>query len=482
MEIKDRIRNNRKVLSENYRLALKRELFKQSFFDFFKEAVYAIRPNDHWQFNWHHEYLCNVLQKESQRINRNEPRQQDLLINCPPSVTKSTLVSVCFNAWVWGCVNPHHSFISISHSDELAIELASVTKDLIDSVWYKTLFPNVVIKQDSTAKSNFKNTFGGQRISLSMLAGLTGFHSDYILIDDFIDSKNVSDIKLETAIRIYRETIHNRLSNPRVGLRLLIGQRVSDNDLYNFLLSKNTDNRYLHICLPIEKTADVSPQELNEYYDKNGGVLWKERFPVESFSDLTDSSQVFSTQYLQSPKNISGSIVKDHWFDIVDGSPLSDNIMFIDPAYTSKKTNDPSAILIAGIRDNIIYIKHSGQYWLEFPDLLRKIKELSVVYNTKKVLVEPKASGKSIVQQLRSETQLSIIELPIVNDSKSARLNSIAPKLESKRVKLVKGNWNENFIYEVTTFPNGKHDDQLDCLMYAVDHFLKESGKIYYYM
>jgi predicted phage terminase large subunit-like protein len=81
----------------------------------------------------------------------------------------------------------------------------------------------------------------------------------------------------------------------------------------------------------------------------------------------------------------------------------------IDSAYTSKKTNDPSALMIAGIEDNQVYVKHCSQF-------------------------------------------------------------------------LVRAGWNENFIYELTTFPNAKHDDQLDCLVHAMDTLLGVSGKIIWYM
>lgn len=480
MELDEKLKKNRVQLSKEYRLALKRELYRQSFYDFFKDAVYILRPNDNWSFNFHHEYLANLLQKEAIRVKDKLPKTNDYLINIPPRSSKSNLISICFNAWTWGCVSPYFSFLNISHSEELAVELAGSTKDLIESYWYKELFPHIQIRQDLTARSNFKNTLGGQRLSYSIGANVTGMGADFLLIDDPHDAKNVSDIKLDTTVKTYRETLFNRLNDPKVGCRILIGQRVHESDLFGHLLSRNQNGKYFHVCLPIELTEDVKPVELRGKYEN--GVLWHDHFPTESFSDLTDSEYVFATQYLQSPKPVGGGIVKEDWLEQVDSAPGAESCLFVDSALTGKKTNDPSALLIAVEKDNIVYIKHSGQYWLEFPDLIRKIKELATVHQIKKIYIEPKASGLSIAQQLRRETMLNVIELEPPKDSKMSRLQSVTPKLESKRVKIVKAGWNENFLYELTTFPNAKHDDQLDCLVYAVQRLLGEQGKISWYM
>lgn len=105
-------------------------------------------------------------------------------------------------------------------------------------------------------------------------------------------------------IKTYRETLFNRLRNPQVGVRINIGQRVAENDLSGYIKSNNQNGKYFNIVLPIEVTEDIEPKELTSNY-KNG-VLWYDRFPVESFADLTDSTYVFATQYLQRPAPRAG--------------------------------------------------------------------------------------------------------------------------------------------------------------------------------
>jgi hypothetical protein len=77
-------------------------------------------------------------------------------------------------------VNPYLTFLCISNSDELAIEFATDTKDLIESTWYQSLFPEIQLRPDTSAKSNFKNLKGGARISVSILSKITGWHADFI--------------------------------------------------------------------------------------------------------------------------------------------------------------------------------------------------------------------------------------------------------------------------------------------------------------
>jgi hypothetical protein len=246
------------------------------------------------------------------------------------------------------------------------------------------------------------------------------------LIDGPHDAKDVSDILLEKTITNYRGTIFNRLKNPNIGLRLIIGQPVHQSDLCGYLLTNNNGNKYKHFCLPMELTDDVSPIELKQYY-KNG-VLWHDRFPVESFSDLTDSQMIWATQYLQRPAPLAGGIIKKDWLEILESIPTGGVYhLFIDSAYTSSKSNDATSIMVAAVVNNIVYIKRVFELWLEFPELIKKILE---IVNTEtndrcKIYIEPKASGKSIAQQLKRETMFNVIELPPPKDSKVIRVNSI---------------------------------------------------------
>jgi phage terminase large subunit len=173
-----------------------------------------------------------------------------------------------------------------------------------------------------------------------------------------------------------------------------------------------------------------------------------------------------------------GNIIKREWFTVIDYVDFLKEVqspqweMFVDSAYTEKTTNDPTAIMVACHANNNIYIKDSRQAWMEFPQLIQEIKNLAALNNASRVHIEPKASGKSIAQQLRRETTLNIIELDAPKEDKTTRLNACASVIEGRRVFLIKGNWNDNLLNEVVRFPNGLHDDQVDNLSAVVNKYV----------
>lgn len=85
--------------------------------------------------------FVELPQKETYRIHEKRPKLHDYSTSIPPRTGKSYIVSICSNAWVWGCINPYLSFVTVSHTESLATELSFKTKQLIESDWYTTFFP-----------------------------------------------------------------------------------------------------------------------------------------------------------------------------------------------------------------------------------------------------------------------------------------------------------------------------------------------------
>ena len=102
----------------NFQLA---EKLKGSYYDFFKEFWPVIESVD-LQDNWHIKYICERLQKHYLEW-ENGGSPGDIVINLPPGSSKSRLVTIMLNAWVW-CRNPSVRFLTSSYSSEISIELA----------------------------------------------------------------------------------------------------------------------------------------------------------------------------------------------------------------------------------------------------------------------------------------------------------------------------------------------------------------------
>lgn len=119
-----------------------------------------------------------------------------------------------------------------------------------------------------------------------------------------------------------------------------------------------------------------------------------------------------------------------------------------------------------------LYVRYAGEHWLELPQLKKKLPELlkehGAATGLSKLYVEPKASGKSVVQELRSLTQLNVVEAPTPDGDKRSRVNTSSPFIEAGRVVLLERPWNAALVNQAAAFPTATHDDMLDCLTQAI--------------
>ena len=224
--------------------------------------------------------------------------------------------------------------------------------------------------------------------------------------------------------------------------------------------------------MPAELSKNVKPVELSKFYVN--GLFDPIRKPHERLIiEKTElGSYGYAGQMQQEPSPEGGGIIKKHWFIIVKKDlpmPVEAVTKFqLDTAYTEDTENDPSAIVPYYIQNNNLYITHAISVWKEFPEFMtflpeyvrgKGYKDQSMIY------VEPKASGKSVVQTVKKGTTLNIIESEAPKDDKLSRLHRVSPKIEAGRVYLHEGSWNESFINQVCSFPNADHDDEVDCLV-----------------
>ncbi len=465
-------------------IELKREVYKQSFYEFFKFCFKELFQNEIYRDAPHLKFLCDKLQYEGIRIVNKKPKEKDLNINIPPRTTKTLIVSIAWNAWIW-VHDPSIPFICASFDDDLTLMNASYTKDIIKSETYQQLFGHLFyLRRDYDSKGLFMNNQGGFRISKTTGSNITGHKGTIIVTDDLQNPlTSESEVMRKKVIDYYTKSLYNRLTPADIGIRVNIQQRLHEEDLTGYLLA-NFRDMYNLICLPAEITPNVYPPELESIY-KDGLLdpIRLNRTTLGTFKKIL-GSRGFAGQYLQSPFDNEGNIIKREWLEIVDPEKLSRNPsispihFFIDSAYTEKTENDPSAILACYFSDNQMYVVGVEEVWLKFPDLCRFITQYVSRFDyssDSKIYVEPKASGKSIVQTLIEQTQLSIIEGKTPKDDKVTRVYAQTPRLESKRVKLVKGHWNDKFISQCLAFPNSLHDDMVDVLTASMDQMFDET-------
>ena len=479
-----------KTTDDALKFALEKKLCELSFYEFFKQAWHIVEPSIELSTNWHHQYLCDILQKEAERIIANKPKTKDIVINIPFRSTKSLLVTVMFPVWAW-IKNPKFRFITASYSADLSIEHATRSRDIINSDWFKDRWADIFhIKKDQNLKARYENNFLGVRRATSVGGTVTGQGGDFLLVDDPVSPQHAaSEIERENANEWYRTTFYSRLNNPLTGVRIIIMQRIHDNDLSGFLLSNgNSRLKYKHICIPAELSDDLKPKILKDNYDENG-LFWSDRFSRDILDDYKQAlgSYGYAGQLMQTPTPLNSGMIRSDWFKIDQFKHTTEQTVVdfvIDPAYTANEKNDPSALLAYTFKDNKWQIIDCVNVYKEFPDLVRFIPQWVAkngYTNRSRVYVEPKASGKSIVQTLKKETGLNVREDKPPSKDKVARVQDISASLETGRVSLLKGDWNEEFLQQLIKFPSAKHDDMVDCLVMAINKNMWNHSKILYF-
>jgi len=397
-----------------------------------------------------------------------------LVINIPPRYGKTELAVKCFIAWALS-KNPSSKFIHLSYSDDLALDNSSQTKEYIESESFQKFYP-MELKKDAQGKKKWFNKDGGGVYATASGGAITGFgagvaeskiFSGAIIIDDPLKPDDASsEVKRNSVNERYNSTIRSRV-NDRDTPIIVIMQRLHEDDLSGFLLGGGSGEEWTHLCLPA--------------LDENNNPLWEDKHSFDELEQIRQANRYnFSGQYMQQPSPEEGGEWRKEWFSIVDKSEVPLQALkwelIIDGAYTKNTANDPSGFQIGAKWNNNYVILSSIDKYLEMPELLKFIPNFISAsgVNVSMTLVEPKASGKSIKQMIYNETKLNIAEIKsnFVNQSKIENARACSPYIESGRVLLVKGAWNESFLHQVGMFPNAKHDEHIDLTCYGIERNL----------
>lgn len=443
------------------------EILKRSLYEtvkYFWDVIIA----DEFKDNWHIEYVCNEVQYVYERVFKRLPKEYDLLINIPPNTSKSTMVSVM--APVWGWINdPSIRYITGSNTSTLAIDHATKSRDIIKSHKFKELFADVFdLKADRDLKTNYENDKNGSRAVCSVGSSIIGKHAHIINIDDPIDPKGArSETEITSATNWVNNDLRTRKIDQSITPTILIMQRLSEDDPSGNWIEYKKGLK--HICIPAQLTSldNCKPVEIKSKYVND--LLDPIRLPLHELDSLKSGmgSSAYAGQYLQSPKAFDGNIVKREWFRFYDHYEEKDIELIIhswDTAFKAKENNDYSCCTIWAVMKNGYYLIDVYKEKIESPDLKRKMIELAERDNPDYILIEDKASGIVMIQQLQDETKLNIIPVQVHND-KTVRLRDASPTIESGNIYFPRRrDFSLPTIDNMCIFPNGKHDDDVDSI------------------
>lgn len=474
------------MLTDQQIIQALRQSYINDFHMFVKDAFGVLHPDEEFADNWHIRYLCSELQRIVGDVAGNRPKQHDLIINLPPRSLKTFVTTIALGAWSW-LFRPSLKYLNTSYSIDMAAEHSMFSRRLISSEWYKRMV-NFKLTQDQNSKDNYGNNRGGSRIAAATGGTVTGRGANIVIIDDPVNPMQArSDAERIRANKYFDETLSTRLNRPGKDVFIVIMQRLHEQDLTGHLVSGEGARHWKHIVIPGEVGDNVRPVELRRHY--SDGLFFPERF---SRADMDKwrvrlGSYGYSGQVLQRPSPEGGGIIKRKWLEsYVNLNELPMDVVWdfvIDPAYTKNESNDPSALMAFAKVGEQMVIRSCVSVWKEMPELMKYTQQFVDANggsHQSKVYIEPKASGLSLKQTLFKETSLNVIEDKAPTTDKRSRVESCTPFIESGRVRLVEGPWNDGFSHECVTFPTGKHDDRVDCLTMAISRMQKPIKNIFF--
>ena len=410
-----------------------------------------------------------VIAEKLERVARGELKR--LIINMPPRHSKSEFASFLMPAWFLGR-NPKLKIIQATHNTELAVRFGRKVRDLIDDPAYKEIFPNTNLKEDNKGAGKWGTTAGAEYFAAGVGAAITGRGADLLIIDDpHSEQDALSDSAFDNAYEWYTSGPRQRLQPG--GTIILVMTRWGKKDLTGRLLAQQGSDVMSDQWEVVEFPA-ILPSDKPlwpEFWDKDALLGIKASLPVGKWN----------AQWQQNPTASESAIIKREWWQEWEKEeipPVKYILQSYDTAFSKKETADYSAITTWGVftpeeggSDHIILMDAQRGRW-NFPELKQKAFEEHEYWQPDMVLVEAKATGTPLIDELRLRGIPALGFSPGKGRDKVTRMHMVAPLFEAGVVWAPKDKkFADEVIEEVVSFPNGDHDDFCDSMTLALMRF-----------
>jgi predicted phage terminase large subunit-like protein len=505
---------------------LERKRCENSLSYFIRAAWHVVEPGQEYLHNWHIDYIAEHLTAitDGHVLEDGTPYNR-LLINVPPGAMKSMILNIFWPAWEWGpCNLPHMRYLCAAHQQGLAIRDSTKMRRLVMSDWYQQYWGDrVKLTGDQNAKTKFENTATGFREAMAA-GSITGSRGDRVIIDDPHSVEGASsDAMRATTLEWFTEAVPSRLNNPKTSAIVVIMQRLHEEDVSGIILDrKGFKGTYDHICLPMRfETWRAGIQTKLGFEDPRtveGELLFPARFPkaVVDRDEAAMGPYATAGQMQQAPTPRGGGIIKDSWWQLWDHSafpPLDYIVASLDTAYSSKAEakGDFSAMTVWGVwsgdphnattrsmdrygrpyegsinstfapeLDAVprVMLMYAWAERLELHELVQKVAKDCKDLKVDKVLIENKAAGHSVAQEIRrlfAHEKFAVQMYDPKSIDKLGRLYSVQHLFAEGMVFAPNRDYAEQVIRQVSTFPRAKHDDLVDTVSMGLRH-LRDMG------
>ena len=461
---------------------------KQDFYRFVNTFAPTIVSD--WQMGKHIKLISEKLkQLESGEIKR-------LMVFLPPRSSKSVICSKLFPAWYIGR-NPEHEILTVSHSDQLSSDFGRSVRDIVSTKTFQDIFTGVSLRTDVRAAGKWKTNKGGSYYAAGVKSQIAGRGAHIAILDDVMSEE---DSYSEAGRRYVKEWYPAGLRTRIMpnGSILIINTRYHYDDLCGWLLKQESEFSTILpwevIRIPAwldEKSAELLELPVGSSYFPE----WKttESLKIdEQEIRASNGARYWNALYMQDPTPDEGGLIKKKWLQWweYDEPPACDFIIqTYDTAFSTKTTADYSVIQTWGIFSRFEQNEHGYEDFIpnlillgnmkgrfEYPELRRIAQMLYDEFRPDVCIIEKKASGQSLLQDMR-RAGLPVQDY-IPDKDKVARVHAASPMIEAGRVWLPKNKkWSDDLYTEILQFPNAAHDDQVDAMTMAI-HYMKESWRL----
>ena len=432
----------------------------------FSKYMFKARKGFDFVENWHHAKICEALERCF------IGQYKRLIINIPPRYSKTELAVVNFMAWAIGNY-PDCEFIHASYSKRLAANNTYQARAIAMTEEYEAVFGDIGMMHDAKAKDEWRTSTGGCIYAAGAEGTITGYGAGKlrdgfggaIIIDDpHKASEAGSETMRRNVIDWFQTTMESRLNSPDTPI-IVIMQRLHEEDLAGWLSSGGNGEEWKVISIPAINDDDTA--------------LWPFKHSREKLAEMeAANSYVFAGQYLQRPAPKGGGLFRESWWQWYDEDFIHPEwnyrVIYGDTALKTGQQNDWSVFQCWGYKDGHAYLLDSIRGKWEAPELIRQARSFWEKHRDptnrgflQSMKIEDKASGTGLIQTLKMEG-VPVIGIPRSKDKYTRALDVLA-QIEAGLVHLPKHrDFTRDLLAELSIFPNGTHDDQVDPLIDAI--------------
>ena len=453
-------------------------------FLYFTRRMFKARTGHDWQLAPHHAIIAKALT----RVYKGECKR--LIVNIPPRYGKTAMV-LHWLAWTLGNA-PDSEYILTSYSSTLASGNAWLARDIVQHEEYRRIFHDVRLRDDATARHDWRTTAGGIVYAAGAGGTITGYGAGKtggknakgwaggaICVDDAHKSDEARSARVRQGVLDwYQNTLQSRCNSPDTPI-IIIMQRLHTEDLCGWLLGGGNGEEWEHVCLPALRD--------------DGTPLWAAKHTAEDLHRLEKANrQVFAGQYQQRPVADGGNLIRGEWLQSYDiAPPMQYRMIYVDTAQKTGQHNDYTVAQEWGLgTDGKLYLLDQLRGRFEVPELERRLpafwakakaRDAAQWGALRQMKVEDAASGTGFIQRMKMQAAIPIEGITRKRD-KYSRLCDVLAYISAGYVCIPRAAaYTADFLAECEAFSadmSHAHDDQVDPMVDSIGDMLAGGNKL----